>query len=91
MTSSTKISSTALPISRKQVYLQQHSKSDNTSLTRSNLKEVFGPAKKNKHQGMEKKVLDELVKIWENTQTSDKRHRLLLGPSFPEVNFKKPQ
>ena len=39
---------------------------------------------------MEKKVLDELAEAWEGSkQTKYKRHRLLLGPSFAEVNFKK--
>ena len=39
---------------------------------------------------MEKKVLDELAEAWEGSdQTIHKRHRLLLGPSFAEVNFKK--
>ena len=39
---------------------------------------------------MEKKVLDELAEAWEGSkQTKYKRHRLLLGPSFAEVNFEK--
>ena len=79
-----------MPVSRKVVYLRHHSQSDSTSLTGSNLKEVFGPAKKKKRQGMEKKVLGELAEAWESSnQTIHKRHRLLLGPSFAEVNFKK--
>jgi len=46
--------------------------------------------KQEKRQGMEKKVLDELAEAWESSnQTIHKRHRLLLGPSFAEVNFKK--
>jgi len=41
-----------------------------------------------KHQGLEKKVIDELAEAWEGSkQTTHKRHRLLLGPSL--VNFKK--
>jgi len=87
MTFSTKISSTALNVSRKVVFSRDQPQ---TTFTGSKLKEIFGPANKKKRQGMEKKVLDELAEAWESSnQTIHKRHRLLLGPSFAEVNFKK--
>ena len=90
MTFSTKISSTALYVSRKVVFSRDQPQSKSTTLTGSKLKEIFGPTNKKKHQGMEKKVLDELAEAWESSnQTIHKRHRLLLGPSFAEVNFKK--
>ena len=90
MTFSTKISSTALYVSRKVVFSRDQPQSKSTTLTGSKLKEIFGPANKKKRQGMEKKVLDELAEAWESSnQTIHKRHRLLLGPSFAEVNFKK--
>ena len=87
MTFSTKISSTALNVSRKVVFSRDQPK---TTFTGSKLKEIFGPANKKNRQGMEKKVLGELAEAWESSnQTIHKRHRLLLGPSFAEVNFKK--
>ena len=89
MTFSTKISSTALYVSRKVVFSRDQPQSKSTTLTGSKLKEIFGPANKKKRQGLEKKVLDELAEAWESNQTSLKRHRLLLGPGFAEVNFKK--
>ena len=90
MTFSTKISSTAPYVSRKVVFSRDQPQSNSTTLTGSKLKEIFGPANKKKRQGMEEKVLDELAEAWESSnQTIHKRHRLLLGPSFAEVNFKK--
>ena len=90
MTFSTKFSSTVLPVSREVVFSGEQPQGNNATLTGSNLKEIFGPANKKKRQGMEKKVLDELAEAWEGSkQTKYKRHRLLLGPSFAEVNFKK--
>ena len=84
MTFSTKIS---LNVSRKVVFSRDQPK---TTFTGSKLKEIFGPANKKNLQGMEKKVLDELAEAWEGSkQTKYKRHRLLLGPSFAEVNLKK--
>jgi len=70
--------------------LGEQPQGNNATLTGSNLKEIVGPANKKKRKGMEKKVLDELAEAWEGSkQTKYKRHRLLLGPSFAEVNFKK--
>ena len=89
MTFSTKISSTVLYVSRKVVFSRDQPQSKSTTLTGSNLKEIFGHANKKKCQEMEKKVLDELAEAWESKQTIHKRHRLLLGPSFAEVNFKR--
>ena len=90
MTFSTKISSTVLPVSRQVVFFsREQPHGNNTTLTGSNLKEIFGPANKKKRQGLEKKVLDELAEAWESNQTIHKRRRLLLGPSFAEVNLKK--
>ena len=87
MTFSTKISSTALNVSRKVVFSRDQLQ---TTFTGSKLKEIFGPANKKKLQGMEKKVLNELAEAWESSnQTIRKIHRLLLGPRFAEVNFKK--
>ena len=90
MTFSTKFSSTVLPVSRQVVFSRDQPRRNSTTLTGSNLKEIFGPANKKKRHGMEKKVLDELAEAWEESnQTIHRRHRLLLGPSFAEVNFKK--
>ena len=84
MTFSTKIS---LNVSRKVVFSRDQPK---TTFTGSKLKEIFEPANKKNLQGKEKKVFDELAEAWESSnQTIHKRHRLLLGPSFAEVNFKK--
>ena len=89
MTFSTKIS---LNVSRKVVFSGEQPKGNSATLTGSNLKEIFGPANKKKRKGVEKKVLDELAEAWEGSdQTIHKRHRLLLGPSFAEVNFKTKQ
>ena len=90
MTFSTKISSIALYVSRKVVFSRDQPQTKSTTFTGSKLKEIFGPVNKKKRQGMEKKVLDELAEAWESSnQTIHKRHRLLLGPSFVEVNFEK--
>ena len=48
MTFSTKISSTALYVSRKVVFSRDQSWSNSTTLTGSNLKEIFGLANKKK-------------------------------------------